>query len=484
MINKQIKTIVILVVAVAVLVGVFFAIKPLLAEPVTEKAEFDADGDRLGTSQRPYMYDPISHENVEKIFVKNDVDSYTFKMDKKADNLILEGGEDLIFDAEKLSYLYMCTCNMLAMAKVEKTSEDLSEYGLEKGKDGKYFEVTTTDGEAYTVYIGDLLPTGAAYYCKYENKPHIYVMSNLMDSTVLSPRTAYISPLACAPVPERDYYNIQNLKIVKNGELFVEFEKESEQHVDESAVASTHRMIFPAEYNPTSELDMILNLFVNFSGTKVAEIGLNEENVVKYGLAEPSAEIIMTYNGDQRRVIFGSKTEDGLSYYAYNPSHDTIIEMPCERVYFLDWDLIRFVSNSIFQMKIDSIDTLSIKSKSLDKTYKLTGEGQKLSVCDVTDGNKLIDTYSFRQFYIDVLMTSIEDYAHAPENPTEYARLTVYSRSGRTYDFVFYDLTTRRCYFTLNGKGEFCVNRDSVDKMINNIEKIIKGEAFKSEVLN
>ncbi len=483
MINKQIKTIVILLVTVAVLVGAFFAVKPLLEEDAEQDLEFDADGDRLGTSDRPFIYDVIAHDEVESIFIKNDVDSYKFNMDKTAGNLILEGGEDLVFDAEKLSYLYVCTCNMLAMAKVENPSEDLSVYGLEKGKDGKYFEVKTTDGETYTVYIGDVLPTGAAYYCKYENKPHIYVMSNLMESTVLSDRTAYISPLLCAPVPENDYYGIENLRIVKNGELFVEFQKESEEHRDESAVASSHRMTYPAAYNPTTELDGILNLFVNFQGSRVVEVGLNEDNVEKYGLANPSAEIIMTYSGEERRVIFGAKTQDGLSYYAYNTSHDTIIEVPTETVYFLDWDLIRFVSNSIFQMKIDSIDTLSLKANGIDKTYKLTGEGKELVVCDLAD-NKVIDTYSFRQFYIDVLMTSIEDYADAPSPLSEYARLTVNSRSGRTYDFVFYDLTTRRCYFTLNGVGEFCVNRDNVDKMINNIGKIIRGEAFKSEVLN
>lgn len=90
-------------------------------------------------------------------------------MDKVSDSLVLVGGENLSLDAEKLSYLYVCTCNMLAMAKVED-AEDLSVYGLDKGRDGNYFEVTDTSGKVYTVYIGDLLPTGAAYYCKYRGQ--------------------------------------------------------------------------------------------------------------------------------------------------------------------------------------------------------------------------------------------------------------------------------------------------------------------------
>ena len=141
MISKQIKLIIALVAAVAVLIAAYFIISPMLSEPVSEKAEFDADGDRLGTSGRPYIYDIIEHDNVEQIFVKNDLDSYTFKMDKVSDSLVLVGGENLSLDSEKLSYLYVCTCNMLAMAKVEDAG-DLSEYGLDKGKDGNYFAHT------------------------------------------------------------------------------------------------------------------------------------------------------------------------------------------------------------------------------------------------------------------------------------------------------------------------------------------------------
>ena len=482
MISKQLRLIIILVAAVAVLIGAYFALQPLLSEPAENKAEFDADGDRLGTSGRPYIYDVIEHDDVAQIFVKNDLDSYTFKMDKVSDSLVLVGGENLSLDAEKLSYLYVCTCNMLAMAKVED-AEDLSVYGLDKGRDGNYFEVTDTSGKVYTVYIGDLLPTGAAYYCKYEDKPFVYVISTLLQDTVLSDRYAYISPLLCAPVPSDGYYDIENLKIVKNGELFVEFEKETEEQRNENSASSSHSMIYPGKYIPTSELDGILNLFVGFTGDRVIDAGLDAEKAEKYGFAEPSYEIIFTYGGNERRVIFGSDTEDGASIYAYNPSHDTIIIVPEDTVYFLDWDLIRFVNSSIFQMKIDSIDTMRIKSKDFDRTFRLTGEGKDLVVTDTTEG-KAVDTYSFRQFYIDVLMTTIEDYAELPENPEETAAFYVTTRSGESYEYVFYDLTTRRCFFTVNGKGEFCVNRDNIVKMLDNIRKVVNGETFKSEVLN
>lgn len=483
MIRKQYKLILILALCVAVLIGAYFVIAPLLEEPEEVKAEFDKDGDRLGTSERPYIFDVIENEKVASIFVKNELDSYRLNKDERSGSFVLEGGEDLILDAEKLSYLYVCTCNLLAMAKVDDPSDDLSTYGLEKGKNGNYFEVTDTDGKIYTVYIGDLLPTGAAYYCKYEDKPHIYVLSTMLNETVLSARTAYVSPLLCAPVPKENYYQIENLKIIKNGKLFVEFERETEETQDENSLASSHRMIYPAQYNPTGDLDGLLSTFINPTGARVVEVGLNEQNTDKYGIRLPSAEIRFTYDGIERMIIVGGTTEDGLSYYAYNPSHDTIIEVPKQTLYYLEWDMIKYVSSMIFQMKIDSVKTFEIKADGIDKVYSFEGEKNELVITDTSTG-KPIDTESFRQFYIDVLMTSVVDYSEVPDPLDLYASFCITTKSGAKYDYRFYDLTTRRCYYTINGVGEFCVNRDDVTKMITNITKVINGESFRSEVLN
>ena len=113
MIKKQIKTIIALLIAVIILVGAYFIIKPLIAEKEEETMTVDKDGDTLGIGGRPYIYDVIPADRVQSIYVKNSYGEYRFNMDPIAKDFVLEGRETLTFDKEKLSYLYVNTCNLL-----------------------------------------------------------------------------------------------------------------------------------------------------------------------------------------------------------------------------------------------------------------------------------------------------------------------------------------------------------------------------------
>ena len=486
--KKQLKVIGVLFGVFAVLLAGYFILRPLLAEnEPTENAEFDADGDRLGTSGRPYLYDPVELSDLASVYVHNETGEYRFNMDSVAGSLVLEGHEELPFRAEKLSYLYVNTCHMLAMTKVEQPSDDLAEYGLEKGRDGVYFEVTTTDGATRTVYIGDKLPTGAAYYCKCENKPYIYVIDTMIEQCVLADASVYVAPLLATPVPENDRYGVSEIKIVKDGELFVSFDRVNPEEAQTDGLSISHGMTYPAGYNVSqSVIDDILGVLVSLAGDAVIDECVSADELVKavedYGFAKPSHELLFTYDGEERRVIFGKETEDGSGYYALNPKLQMICTVPKKTVEFIDFDLIRFIDKYIFQMNIDSVDTMQVTTKKHKETFTLSGEKKELSVTRGEDATP-VDTYQFRQFFIDVLLITLDDYASAPEEPSEVLSYKVTTRGGDVYDYRFYDLSTRKVYFTVNGSGQFYANRDDVDRVISNLDKLLRGEEFLSDAL-
>ncbi len=88
-----------------------------------------------------------------------------------------------------------------------------------------------------------------------------------------------------------------------------------------------------------------------------------------------------------------------------------------------------------------------------------------------------------RQFYIDMLLVAMDGQASAPEVPDEILAYTVITRSGKKYDYRFYDLSTRKIYFTVDGEGEFCVARDDVERVVGNLDKLIHGETITSSAL-
>ncbi|MBR5309472.1 MAG: DUF4340 domain-containing protein [Clostridia bacterium] len=476
----------------------------------TGKAKYDEDGDLLGIQDRPYIYDVIPLEKVSTIEIQN-VDpvsgekrSFAFYMDPIAENLILAGREMLSFDKEKLSYLYVNTCNMLSMTKVQNPSEDLSQYGLAGGISDTWFIVTTTDGEKKQVYIGDKLPTGAAYYCKSSEKPHIYVIDTMIEQCVLASPDDFIVPMLCPPIEQQAMYTIDNIKLITDGELKVNLELAPKDLYDSgSGVAFSHIMTYPGGYTVAQTVvDTILQKLCAFQGTSVVESDLFglynveagaeldeaaaearlKEILEKYGFVKPSHEIHYTYDGKDYKVIFGNKTEDGGHYYAMNMTQMTICSVPCADVEFLDYDILKFVDKYIFQMNIDNLASIDVKTRKSHETFLLEGEKQELVVKKKSDG-KAVDTKTFRQFYIDVLLVTLTGKADSYDTSNEVLSYTFTTRGGRTYEYKFYDISTTKVFFTVDGKGEFYVNRDSVNKVIGNFDMLMAGKTFMSEAL-
>lgn len=489
MIKKRLKTIVILLVAAVVLLAAYLIAKPFVFdEREAEQALYDEDGDALGNGGRPYIFNPIEFENVKSIYVNNSFGEYCFVMDSVSKSLVLEGKEMLSFNVELLSYLYVNACEPLAMAKLEDASSDLSEYGLAGGVSKQYYTVTDTEGNRNTVYIGDLIPTGAGYYCKNADKPHVYIVSTLIDTNVLASVNDYIVPMIAPPISTNDVYNVENLQIVHDGELLVSFEKATaEIYNAQDGTARTHVMTYPAGYNASQDtLDAILEKLCGLTGSAVVESDIPEEEMneilERYGFLNPSRELIYTLGGKENRAIFGNKTEDGTEYYALNLSQQTICTVPTADVEFIDYELIDFIDSFLFRMNIDSVASVELRTKKHHETFELTGEKNELSVIRSSD-KESVDTNNFRQLYMDILMLALDDYADAPETPNEILAFTVTDRSGAAYEYRFYDLSTRKVFFTVNGVGQFCANRDTVERVINDVDKLIKGEKITSSVL-
>lgn len=489
MIKKQLKTIIILAIAAVVLLLAYLLIKPVLFPSEStdiERAEYDKDGDRLGNGDRPYIYDVIERTEIATIRVHSENNDFSLRYDSVAGDFVLNGFEMLTLDEEKIAYLYVNTCNMLAITKVENPAQDLSEYGLPEGRSENYFTVKKLDGSENTVYVGSLLPTGAAYYCKSADKPYVYVIDTMVRDYVFIDPNSLILPMLAPPIDMQARYNIEDIKIIRNGEPFVFFENITDEGQKEDYSIS-HRIVQPEGYMTNQEyLDTILSKLCSFVGTRVVEYNILEENMQeileKYGLVSPSCEIIYTYNGNDYRVVFGNKTEDKSAIYALNMSQRIICEVSLSEVPFIESDFIKFVDSYFFQMDIDNVQSIHVTSKMHDETFILSGSDDALSVKRASN-DESVDIESFKQFYIDILLMKLEDYASTPEVPAEILSYTITSKTGSVYEYRFYDLSTRKVFFTSNGVGRFYCNRDIVDNIIENLAKLIKGEKVVSSVL-
>ena len=82
---------------------------------------------------------------------------------------------------------------------------------------------------------------------------------------------------------------------------------------------------------------------------------------------------------------------------------------------------------------------------------------------------------NFRQFYKTLLSIKLEGYADSTATDELLLTLRYTTDAGKVWEFKFYPYSTRRCFYTVNGNGEFYVLRDILDKAISDSRRVVEG---------
>lgn len=495
MIKKQKKLIITLgIAALALIVAYFAVVMPIMNSMATEEEEVPEllEGEVLGTSNRILMFEHVEKSDMESIFVHNSYGEYEFYRGTD-DELYIRGNEGAPYSLTALSSLVVSSGYTLSMERVTTDAEDLSEYGLADSDKPAYYIITKTDGTEHKVYIGDMIPTGAGYYCRYEGRNAVYILDSSLQTTLLNDITGLIQPILSYPISTTDYYTTEDFYIARDGELFVWIDYLTEEEKTETASTAIYQMKHPTNYETSStNYDSILQTFADFQGLYTCEIGntdevMDAETLAKYGIdmEKPAYEMHYKYKGVPNYVYFSEKNEDG-TIYAYSMTFNLIACVDYAKVEWLDWDIIWFVDKPIFQKNINDIAEIQVIADGIDETFLLDGEGQEIkikpkSTGEVYDSDEL---HNFRQFYKVLLTLSMEDYTESDKTDDLLATLRVKTDTGIETEYKFYPYSTRRCFYTVNGEGEFYTLRDMVEKMLSDCSKIIEGMPVNSDDKN
>ncbi len=488
MIKRQKKWILILGISVLVLGIAYFAV--LL--PILKKMNADdttpvelLDGEVLGSNNRILLFERVEKAYIQSIEVHNQKGSW--KLYRGAnDEFCLEEYEKATISLDALSSLVVNAGYTLSMSRVTMDCRDFSEYGLDEASNPAWYVLTTTAGISYKVWIGDLTPTGAGYYCRFDGRNAVYTLDSDIAGTLLAPVEAMAYPLLSYPVGTQDFYLTRDFVITHGGETFVHITYAGDKDNKTGKVTRLYRMLAPADYVPNTEnYGKILSTLSEYTGTETLLLGksdqkLTEEQLAPYGLDHPAYELKYTYNDVESYVCF-SELQEGGYYYAYSLLWNLVAKVDAETSSFLQWDLIQYVSDSIYLIyTIDDVASITLISPTAQDTFKLVGEGTTLEVTPASTG-KVFDSYylyNFRQFFKTMLIIYMQDYADRQTTDPEDLLLTlkIQMDDGTEYEYKFYEYSTRRCYYTINGKGEFYVLRDAVEKLVSDYSRLMAGE--------
>lgn len=492
MINKQKKIILIVsIIALVLTIAYFAVILPLVSAVTEEEPPELLPGEILGPNNRILMMEHIENADLARLEVHNENGGYTFyRYDKE--NIYLEDMEGTPYDLSALSSIIVSAGYTLATERITTDCQDFSEYGLAEADDPAWFVITTVTGRSHKIYIGDPLVTGAGYYCKYEGRNAVYVLDPSI-SVLLENKNNFITPLLSYPVSTSNGGSFDDFYLIRDNEIIVWVDYLTAAEISSTATAGEYRFKIPAQYetNPTS-MSILLQLFASYYGEEVVLAGktskmIDEKILLEdYGinLEKPDYEVHYSYNGISNYIVFSEQDKEGYMY-VYSSFFNFVLKIHISQTQFIEWDLLDFVDTPVFRKNINDVASIRIEGRDVDVTFKLNGEGETILITASNgDGPYLGDDLkNFRQFYKSLLSMKIEDYAENKDVSSLecIATFTIVTDAGVKSEYKFYPYSTRRCFYTVNGKGEFYTLRDQVDKIINDAERIMNGEPVNSD---
>lgn len=394
--QKQLRLIIIFVLVAAIGTGVYFAaIYPSLKQDDEPPLLFEGEEYR----DKSILIVPYTERtDIKNIEVHNKYGDYALEStatDSGGVTFYLRGNDHILLDANVLASavvgagrVFATKINDMQRVNENATPDDLVQYGLtESAKEYSWFRVNRNDGTSYKVIVGDVIPSGNAYYGMVEGRENVvYALSSSVavfksKSTVLVSSTIS-NYLGTNVTSVNDFYIFRN--VADERKLLIELRSKDTEAADNAT--SSYELVYPAAYYLNDDLfgASVLNNILYIQASEIMEYGediVKPEVYEKYGLdidmdrivegedknyvifyyccAVPDSETGKTKEVENLLYLSESFTdsEDGEKYYyVYSPDFDVIAKVAASTLGFVDWSIAAFTSDRMYYNYIGTCD--------------------------------------------------------------------------------------------------------------------------------
>lgn len=474
--KKRQRSILSLVVVLAVLVGAYFY--------VSNRPKKQAEDNKTIEICK------VPKEDIVKMVLESR-DGTTLTFEKKDDKWTVDYPHPVVLDQTSVDDIAYSFASLYAERIIDENPKDLSVYGLDKP--AVVARAFLKDGTQKVLYLGNKTPSGNTYYLMAEGDPKVY--------SVWMNHGEHFS-YKLSDVREKDLTEIKTqeltyLKIAKKGKPTIEIEMNDEQSKDEAQFGlSLWRMTQP--YNEpmgvsSDKFQKVLDGISSLTSNAIKDfVEDNPQDLSKYGLDDPVAELIVKDKENTLHLYFGKDTDDGKSVYFKTADVNSVYTMEKSKTELLDTKPFDIVDKFAYIVNIDNVDKIIIEGRG--KTHVLTltrqtkkaekeGEEDEVITTYMVDG-KEVEEKPFKKFYqslIGILVDAEIDREMAEENPEVKTTFFLNKGSRREVhvNYVPYDNDFYAVF--RSGKAEFVVSRSQVNKMLDDLEALIRGDLVKEE---
>ena len=462
--SKRTKTLLAALIALALLVGLLFAVKLLMPK--------EADSSSSETSSTSVKLVSLSSEEVASVQVSRSEGGYTLR--QKNGEATIDGLEGLPLDSDRTKSVITQAASMTAKEMVDENPSSLGLYGLDRPNYS--LTVTKTDGSAFTLEFG--LASSASYgtYVKLADAKEVYVVYT-SDLTSFSYSTEdFVSKKIIPSLSENaDFTRISYSGTNYPEPLVIEkhnFDEDNDSTYSYFTYAVTSPSLKPVDAESIlTQVDKILE-----TAAETVLVGnYTDEDLAKYGLDQPDARI---------EVTFSEEFEEDTVFSFLLSFQDNTVYAICNDVPIIytlskaDWMNMRYqdaVHGLFLLPSIYDISRATVQTGG--KSYRFDVSGEKSE--NVSYEGRLIDKTAFSKFY-QLLIGASHDGNYVPDaQPEGEPLLTItfdYRNDSESDTLQFYDAGVRKLYVAVNGKIEFTMMSSYLEKVQKACEQVINGE--------
>jgi len=482
---KKRRNVLILVITLAVLSGLYVFLQ-------NRPASND------GTTKEDVVISKFDKNDIIKMELKSKNGTLTFhKVEKEVVKENKDGEKETVIESVwEVDYPHPVTLKKTAVDDIaysfaslyaervieEETPEDLGPYGLDEPQ--VVAEATLKDGSKKVFYLGNRTPAGNSYYLMAEGDPRIFEVwmnhGEHFSSTLADVRDKNLTAI--------NTQELTYLKMQKKDSKPIEVKINDSQSEDEARFGlGLWRLTQPYNEPMGVHSENFQKVLDKLSGLVIEEfIDDDPQNLAKYGLEEPNAELLVKDNENTLHLYFGDEYEDGKKVYFKTADSKAVYGMRKDKITFMDTKAFDIVDKFTYIVNIDNVDKIIVEgggkthTLTLERTVKKAekeGEEDEEITTYFVDG-KEVEEKPFKKYYQSLIgiLADAENNKELEGNPE--VKTTFFLNVGKEREvhinYVPYDNDFYAVF--RGGKAEFLVYKGQVKNMLDTLEALINGE--------
>lgn len=503
--KKNVRYLVIVLVCIAVLVGAVLVL-------ALTGGEGDSVSSTAGSTSSAAVEALINREDTElkTMEVTNEEGGYTIHAEPEASSSAAESGTEsgtesgasssttvkMLYTVDGLkddyanrSLVTAAVNDVLTLLPSRDLGEidSLSEYGLDKPV--AKVKATYTDGSTFSYWVGDASAgtDGARYICE-EGSNTVYIATLgdfLYGSNVQFVRNDVLSITSKDETASSEENLESSIKFTKISLSGTNYDEPIELVSDDDG--STIKMVKPrtASTNET-EMDTLKEALTTLTAYGAVAAEPTQEDLEKYGLADPAARVEFTAEGDNYAMVASNADDEGYCYLMLEGRNVVYKVLESRVSAWLNADSFKLQSRLTYQPMLTELKSMevSVNGKANTFTFKRTKNEEKSTEDEVAydytvagpDGKEL-DYENFRNFYKSFIVLSlIENTADIPDGDPEITATYRYFDKSDVDVVEFYRASGRRYTVVVNGQVLGNTVTSGMETALESMELLIQGE--------